>query len=52
VLGYITAALGSLFVARDAADRHGEVAGADALHDLRAEIWAPRTEVHAFSERA
>jgi voltage-gated potassium channel len=46
VFGYVTAALASLFVARDAADKRGEVAGAGEIRALSAEIKSLRAELH------
>lgn len=38
VFGYVTAALATYFIGRDAEDREGEIAGASAVEALRAEI--------------
>lgn len=46
VLGYITAALSTYFIGRDADDDHAEIAGARCLEDLRKEIAALRAEQH------
>jgi voltage-gated potassium channel len=51
VFGYVTAALATFFVGRDAQDPHAEVAGQAALDALRAEIAAPRAEVRALHDR-
>ncbi|MBA3893078.1 MAG: ion transporter [Gemmatimonadales bacterium] len=40
VFGYVTAALATYFIGRDAEDREGEIAGANAVEALRAEIAA------------
>jgi voltage-gated potassium channel len=48
VLGYITAALASFFVGRDAESKQGEVAGTDALRQLSTEIAALREEIQAL----
>jgi voltage-gated potassium channel len=50
VFGYITAALASFFVGRDAESGEGGAAGDDALHALRAEIAALRAEIRARGE--
>lgn len=50
VLGYITAALASFFVGRDAESEQGEVAGAEAIEALRAEIASLRAEIRQLGE--
>lgn len=45
VLGYITAALASFFVGRDAESKEGEIAGSAAFEKLHAEIAALRAEI-------
>lgn len=50
VLGYITAALASFFVGRDAQSEQGEVAGAEAIASLHREIAALRTEIRRLGE--
>lgn len=45
VLGYITAALASFFVGRDAADAEGEIAGEESIRALRVELEALRHEL-------
>ena len=50
--GYVTATLATFFVARDAEDDDGELAGHTAIEALRQEIAALRTEVRALGERA
>jgi voltage-gated potassium channel len=45
VFGYVTAAIASFFVGRDAEDERGEIAGAAAIERLRAEIEALRAEI-------
>jgi hypothetical protein len=45
-----TATLATFFVGRDADSDEGEMAGAKALEDLRAEIVALRTEVRTLSQ--
>jgi voltage-gated potassium channel len=50
VLGYITAALASFFVGRDAENGQGEVAGAEAIESLRAEIASLRMEIRRLGE--
>ena len=51
VFGYVTAAIASFFVGRDAEDERGEVAGAAALERLRLEIEALRSEIGRISPR-
>ena len=50
VFGYITAAVASFFIGRDA-DSAGELAGARAIEELRAEIAALHQEVFAVRSR-
>jgi voltage-gated potassium channel len=45
VLGYVTAVLATFFIGRDAEDDTAEVAGANAVDALRAEIAALRQEI-------
>lgn len=45
IFGYVTAAIASFFVGRDAEDERGELVGAAALERLRAEIEALRREI-------
>ncbi|HEY9808217.1 MAG TPA: ion transporter [Halomicronema sp.] len=45
VFGYVTAALATFFVGRDAEDEEAEVAGANALAALHQEITAMRAEI-------
>lgn len=49
VFGYLTAALASYFVDRDAEAAEGAVAGTQALRDLQAEVAALRAEIHALA---
>ena len=49
VFGYVTATLATFFVARDAEDDDGELAGANAVEALRREIVALRGEVRALA---
>jgi hypothetical protein len=51
VFGYVTATLATFFVARDAEDDEGELAGQNAIDALRYEIAALRAEVRALGER-
>jgi voltage-gated potassium channel len=51
VFGYVTAAIASFFVGRDAEDERGEVAGAAALERLRTEIEALRGEIARLGPR-
>lgn len=48
MFGYVTATLATFFVSRDAEDTEGEIAGASAVAELRAEIAALRAEVRAL----
>jgi voltage-gated potassium channel len=50
VFGYVTATLATFFVARDAEDEEGEIAGQGTLEALRREIAALRVEVRALGE--
>jgi voltage-gated potassium channel len=52
VFGYVTATLATFFVARDAEDDEGELAGHAAIDALRQEIVALRAEVRALGERS
>jgi hypothetical protein len=52
VFGYVTATLATFFVARDAEDDDGELAGQKAMEALRQEIVALRAEVRALGERS
>jgi voltage-gated potassium channel len=45
VFGYVTATLASFFIGRDAEDQHGEIAGAESVRELHAEIAALRADV-------
>lgn len=49
VFGYITAALASFFVGRDAESQQGEVAGAESIESLRSEIAALRRDVQRLT---
>ena len=51
VFGYVTATLATYFVGRDAEDEAGEVAGAQEIRDLTAEVRALRDEVRRLAER-
>jgi voltage-gated potassium channel len=46
VFGYVTATLATFFIGRDAEDPKAEVAGAQSIKELRAEIGALRQEIH------
>lgn len=50
VFGYVTASIASLFVARDAEDEDGELAGGRQLALLRAEVEALTRQVAALAE--
>jgi len=45
VFGYVTATLASFFIGRDAEDGEAEIAGAQAVGELKAEIAALRDEI-------
>ena len=49
VFGYVTAALATFFVGRDAENDEAELAGAKQLATLRDEVSALRDEIHALS---
>jgi voltage-gated potassium channel len=49
--GYVTAALATFFVGRDAEDERAEVAGAAQVERLREEIATLREELRAFARR-
>lgn len=51
VFGYVTAALTSFFVGRDAQAQEGEIAGAAQIERLAAEISALRAETRALSDQ-
>jgi voltage-gated potassium channel len=50
VFGYVTAALASFFVGRDAEDEHAEVAGEKSIAALRREIAALRDELRTLGQ--
>ncbi|HWS52863.1 MAG TPA: ion transporter [Pyrinomonadaceae bacterium] len=49
VFGYVTATLATFFVGRDAESAEAEVAGAEQIESLRAEVAALREELRAFA---
>jgi len=49
VFGYLTAAIATFFVGRDAEDDEAEIAGAKSIEALRAEITALRADIQALS---
>nr|MBA3517588.1 two pore domain potassium channel family protein [Hyphomicrobiales bacterium] len=51
VFGYVTAALATFFVGRDADDEDAEVAGAKQIDALRDEVIALRDEIRAMNRR-
>ncbi len=51
VFGYVTAALGTYFVGRDAENAEAELAGANQLTALRDEVRALRDEIRALSQQ-
>lgn len=52
VFGYVTAALATFFVGRDAENNDAELAGARPLSELRDEVSALREEIRALSLRS
>jgi voltage-gated potassium channel len=52
VFGYVTAALASFFIGRDAARDDAQIAGRSALDALRSEITLLRTEVASLRGEA
>ena len=46
VFGYVTATLATFFIGRDAEDQGAEIAGAQSIKELRAEIAALREDIH------
>ena len=51
VFGYVTATLATFFIGRDAESDEAEVAGANQIEELRAEIAALRGEIRALSNQ-
>ncbi len=51
VFGYLTAAIATFFVGRDAEDDNAEIAGAKSIELLHADIKALRYEIQTLSER-
>ncbi len=51
VFGYVTATLATFFVGRDAESKEAEVAGAEQIESLRAEVAALREELRTFARR-
>ena len=51
VFGYVTATLATYFVGRDAQDGNAELAGANQLSELQAQIAALRVDISALSAR-
>ncbi|HET9588228.1 MAG TPA: ion transporter [Anaerolineales bacterium] len=51
IFGYVTATLATFFIGRDAESEEAELAGAEELASLRAEIAAMRSEVGVLSRR-
>lgn len=51
VFGYVTAALATFFVGRDADSNEAEVAGAKQLAAVRDEVSALREEIRALSQK-
>lgn len=48
VFGYVTATLASFFIGRDAENHEAEIAGAQSINELRAEIAALRADLHVL----
>ncbi|MDV2994541.1 MAG: hypothetical protein N4J56_004195 [Chroococcidiopsis sp. SAG 2025] len=51
VFGYLTAAIATFFIGRDADDDEAEIAGAKSIEALHAEITALRQEIQALSRQ-
>lgn len=51
VFGYVTATLATFFIGRDAEDDQAEIAGAESIKALQAEIAALRSEIRALSHQ-
>jgi voltage-gated potassium channel len=51
VFGYVTAALATFFVGRDAENEKSEIVGAKEIHALRGEIALLREEIKFLRER-
>ncbi len=51
VFGYLTAAIATFFVGRDAEDDEAEIAGTKSIEALRAEITALRADIQALSRQ-
>ena len=51
VFGYVTAALASYFVGRDAQNEQAEIAGAQSIDTLRREIAGLRAELRALTQK-
>ena len=51
VFGYMTAALASFFIGRDAENQHAEIAGAEPVRELHAEIAALQADVKVLLSR-
>ncbi|NHC37403.1 ion transporter [Scytonema millei] len=51
VFGYLTAAIATFFIGRDADDDEAEIAGAKSIAALHAEITALRQEIQALSQQ-
>ena len=51
VFGYLTAAIATFFVGRDAPDEGAEIAGAKSIELLHADIKALRDEIQALSRQ-
>ena len=51
IFGYVTATLATYFVGRDAEAEEGELAGAKAIAELKAEITSLRAEISKLTQR-
>jgi voltage-gated potassium channel len=51
VFGYLTAAIATFFIGRDADDDEAEIAGAKSIAALHTEITALRQEIQALSRQ-
>ncbi len=49
VFGYVTATLATFFIGRDALDKEGEIAAANAIEALRSELTALRAEIRTLT---
>jgi voltage-gated potassium channel len=50
MFGYVTATIASFFIGRDAEDEEAELAGADQVRQMAAEIAGLRADIRALQE--